>query len=384
MLGTAGSAIVTNLDTNQRFCSIQAANDAASTLAGHTIQLAARSPIDPSILVGQPLITATAIITKPITIRGQPGTVVTAPTGGPSNQRIFDVRSPNVAIEDVEITVNRPAAAVGIYATDQGGLQFTNLALRNNHIRSTGTGSTLTTPLGNTSAAGIALVAGGGAIERAVITGTTILSDTADSTLFSRGIWLREVSAQVVGSEIMATTQDLLFQLASDAPGNPAIDIQANTFRGAGVDLTEPQASVNVLGNTFQPVVPLFPQSLLVKHSYVGGSVSIRNNTFLDHRLAIFSGASRNVTIANNQFTPASGLTEYSHIQVDTGYPTAGTPLILPNNSAVIQGNTFNGAAGSTGRALDFQNSNQTGTATDLPDTTSGFGESDRRRRDRG
>jgi len=373
-LGTVGSGAVTNLNTNEVFCSIQQAIDSATTLNGHTLQLGYRSPFNPTQVLTQPLIIETATINKSITLRGAAGTVLQAPTTS-NNQRILTVRANNVTIEDVEINVNRPNAVAGIYADNQSSAPFNDLTLNNNIIRSVGSGGSLTTPSGNTSAAGVALVGSGGTIERVTINNTDVLSDTATSSVFSRGIWLREVSATVSNSDLIATTQDLLYQFPSDSSGNPAITLSGNTFYGAGLDLTEPNGGVNITvsGNTFAPVSPLASHSLIIKHNYTANTITINNNDFIGHKLAIFSGSSRNVTIANNQFRPAEGLSNYTHIQIDTGYPT-GTPMILADNSVAIYNNTFSGAAGSTGRALDFQNSKATGTATNSPATISGVG----------
>lgn len=299
---------------------------------------------------------------RSLTFTGVGTPMVMAPAG--SNQTIFTIAAANVTIQGFKITVNRPSAAAGIAAIDPAS--FSGAQILNNTIQSTGTGSTFSTPVGNTSAAGIALLGNGGAIESVTIKGNTINSGDA-TNFFSRAIWLREVQATVggatapEGNTLVATTQDLLNQFAS---GGTTL-VQNNTFNGAGIDFTEPNNSpstINIQNNQFAPGSPLFSQSCLIKHNYLNVPVNIANNTFTGHTTGIWSGGSQNVTISGNSFTPATGLASYQNIRVDTAWP--GTQVAPFNsNSVAINGNTFNGAAGSTGAGISFRNGQRTNTA---------------------
>lgn len=298
-------------------------------------------------------------VNRSLTFTGTGMPMVMAPAG--SNQTIFTIAAANVTIQGFKITVNRPNAAAGIAAINPA--VFDGAQLLNNTIQSVGTGSTLTTPFGNTSAAGIALLGNGGAIESVTIKGNTINSGDA-TNFFSRGIWLREVKPTVggataaEGNTIVATTQDLLNQFSS---GGLAL-IQNNTFNGAGLDNTEPNTGpLDILNNQFAPSSPLFSQSCLIKHNYLGVPVNVTSNIFTGHTTGLWSGGSSNVTISNNTFTPATGLAAYQHIRVDTAWP--GTQVAPFNsNSVTISGNTLNGATGSSGIGILFKNGQKANT----------------------
>jgi hypothetical protein len=298
---------------------------------------------------------------RSLTFTGTGLPMVMAPAG--SNQTIFTIAADNVTIQGFKINVNRPNAAAGIAAIDPS--PFNGTQILNNTIQSTGTGSTFSTPVGNTSAAGIALLGNGGAIESVTIKGNTINSGDA-TNFFSRAIWLREVRSTVGGATapegnmLVATTQDLLSQFAS---GGTTL-VQNNTFNGAGLDLTEPNNSpstINIQNNQFAPGSPLFSQSCLIKHNYLNVPVNIANNTFTGHTTGIWTGGSQNVTISGNTFTPATGLASYQNIRVDTAWP--GTQVAPFNsNSVSISGNTLNGAASSSGVGISFRNGQKANT----------------------
>ena len=299
---------------------------------------------------------------RSLTFTGTGLPMVMAPAG--SNQTIFTIAADNVTIQGFKITVNRPNAAAGIAAIDPS--PFNGTQILNNTIQSTGTGSTFASGCcGNTSSAGIALIGNGGAIENVTIKGNTINSGDA-TNFFSRAIWLREVRSTVggatapEGNTLVATTQDLLNQFAS---GGTTL-VQNNTFNGAGIDLTEPNNSpstINIQNNQFAPGSPLFSQSCLIKHNYLNVPVNIANNTFTGHTTGIWTGGSQNVTINGNTFTPATGLASYQNLRVDTAWP--GTQVAPFNsNSVSISGNTFNGAASSTGVGISFRNGQKANT----------------------
>ncbi|MCE7926486.1 MAG: HYR domain-containing protein, partial [Haliscomenobacteraceae bacterium CHB4] len=297
--------------------------------------------------------TEVVTVNKDVTINGLGNPTVTAPAG--SNQKIFTITAAGATLDGFNIEVNRPNAAAGVYAEN-----IDNITVQNCTINSTGSGSTLTTPFGNTDAAGIALLGNGGPIEFCTLDNNDITAGSGPS-VFSRGIWLREMRSTVTDNEIVATTQDLLCQFASG--GTTTID--GNTFTGAGLDITEPNnnpSTVNINNNTFQPASPAFSQSLMIKHNYTGVPVNVTNNQFLDHgNIAILSGSSKDVTISGNTFTPAAAAANFSHILFSTSYPTGGTPIALANNGISIQDNTFNDNGAAVGRAIDIQNGQSLG-----------------------
>jgi hypothetical protein len=331
---------IRNVEDNLNFGTIQAAIDAGTTGNGETLEICAGT------------YTELVTVSKDLTINGLGNPTVTAPVG--TGQKIFNITSNGVTLNGLNIVVNRPNAVAGVYAE-----QRDNITVQNCTIQSTGSGSTLTTPYGNTDAAGIALLCNGGPIETCNIDNNQITAGAGPSA-FSRGIWLREMAATVNANGLTGGAQDLLVQFAAGT----ATNITGNTFNAAGLDLTEPNATtVTVSGNSFLPAVPIFGQSLLVKHNYfVGGVVVINNNTFTGHgNIGILSGSSHGVTVSNNTFTPAATATNFSHILFSTSYPTGGTPIALADNGISIQGNTFNDNGVAVGRAIDVQNGQSVG-----------------------
>jgi hypothetical protein len=373
----SSQTIATNENTGEAFCSVQAALSSPNTLNGHSIRLAVQSPSDSS-WVGSGTIAETLIITKEVTLRGHPDSTLTAPATS-TNARIIEVRANNVAIEDLNIVVNQPFAAAGIYAA--GASAFDNLRIFNNTIRSTGINAVLTIPsLGSSGASAIALQGNTNPVKSVSIISNTILSNLQaginpiTASTFSRAVWLNSVDADIQDNVIGGgLAGDITYQHARASASHDGIDISNNEFHGAGILLVRPEANVDidVHDNLFRaalaselvapfndPATFRVPHGLLVYNNDNNNSIVVRDNEFRNHTLGLMSGASRNVSVLDNDFWPAPNSTNYTHIQVDTGHDTAGSTMDTnAANSITIQGNNFYGDSTSSGRAIDFQNS---------------------------
>lgn len=320
-------APVINLDTNNYYATIQAAIDDPATVNGNTIAVYPTS------------FTELVNINKSITLESQDASAQTngaptvkAPATG-SSAAVISINAPNVTVKDLDVIVEHPYAWSGIRGVASN---FDGVTITNNTISAAGS-YTYTSgqyhygiELPNTAGTG-----------RNVTLSKNIIEAQTSATAFQRGIYLRSCHGVVGGASpadgnaIKAGIQDLLAQFV----GFGALDVQNNTFRGAGVDITEPDShgSVNIASNKFTPEQPA-EQSLLIKHSYSGAPVVVDRNQFKDHQYrAIVAAGSNNVTIKNNDFDVAvTSPYPVAHIELNTKWPGTVTAPYSPNGYTVI------------------------------------------------
>ncbi len=311
----------------------------------------------------------TVSINESLTLLGDSAPTITRTSG--ADQTLITVTAPSVTIQGFTLLVDKPYATAGIYAPGTGG--FNGIQILNNTITSEGTGGFFT-PISSSSSrsAGIALLSTSPTGDSAIIRGNTI--NGADS-LVSRGIWLSQVAATIGGSvgsdgnDITAGIQDVLLSF----PSWNQTTLRKNYFRGAGVDVTEPNSTstgIDIQGNFFVPV-GAFSQALLIKHDYQGVPVNVSENQFTTRTVGIYDGGSSNVSIADNTFNVVAGVTSFRHIVVDTAWP--GT-IVAPyqSNSVSITGNTLNDAGVAGGTGIEFRNGNKGLAAPDFSAITLG------------
>jgi hypothetical protein len=326
-----------------------------------------------TIHIGAGTFTETVVINKTVTLSGAgaDNTIITAPSGT-ANQKLFDVQANDVIIEAIQFWINQPDAATGIYAADPN--PFNNITIRDNKFYTTGSGARTFPPspfpVGATDAVAIALLSRNAGNSATISDNEIIAADSATDAavpFYGRAIWMYNIAATVTGNSIDgALAADIAHQTPSGAStidGNQLLStglLLVGMSNGSTIDVTNntfDQATIEAFNNpAFQP-----PHSIAIRNN-VNGIINIDGNTFLNHKIGVLSGASQNVTVTNNTFTPAAARAgyEYSHILFDSGYETNGTMVRNTANSITIQGNTFNGSD-ATGRALDFQNSSDTG-----------------------
>jgi len=324
-------APVINLDTNNYYSTIQSAIDDPATVNGNTIAVYPTS------------FTELVNINKSITLESQDASSQTsgaptlkAPASG-SAAAVISINAPNVTVKDLDVIVEHPYAWTGIRGVSSN---FDGVTLTNNTIAAAGS----YTYTSGQYHYGIELPNSTGSGRNVNISRNTIEGQTS-ATAFQRGIYLRACHGTVGGATladgntIKSGIQDLLAQFV----GFGVLDVQNNTFLGAGVDVTEPDShgSVNITSNNFTPEQAA-AQSLLIKHSYSGAPVVVDNNQFKDHQYrAIVAAGSNNVVIKNNDFdVSVNSPYPVAHIELNTKWPGTVTAPYNPNGYTVID-NTF-------------------------------------------
>ncbi len=295
-------------------------------------------------------------INKPLTLTTDGGATITAHYNA-WNLTLIDVQADNVTIDGFSIIVNRPEAVAGIVASDRTGL-----IVRNCVIQDAGFGGSFDNPYLATDAVGIAVLSANSAsAESVVITNNRILISISTLGARTRSIWLRQVYGEVTNNEILGLAHDALIQFSYGG----TTTVSGNQFKGAGVDITEPNGGPIVIqNNSFLPPAPSFAQSLLIKHNYNPVPINVTGNTFIGHSVGIRSTASRDVTIEDNNFLPFYDTTVFTHTLVNTAYPTSGTQSPLGGaNSITFTNNHFRGstASGLNGTAIEIRNDNSKG-----------------------
>lgn len=289
-------------------------------------------------------------VDKPISLIGSSPVTITSPAG--LNNTLITVEADNVTIDSFALIVNRPSATAGIDARDQDGLTVQNCV-----IQDTGSRGWFDNPYLFTNVVGIAVLSDDDTAEVVTITNTQIILDSGAYSFYTRGIWLRKAYGIVANNELFGLEQDALLQYPS---GGETI-LENNSFYGAGVSIKEPESGpVTVQNNAFVPVSDSFPQSLLIKNNHNPVAVNVISNTFSGHKIGLYSGASRDVTVHNNTFIPAPDATVFTHTQINTSYPSCcknGEPISV-TNSITLTNNVFqkSTATGMHGTAIEVMN----------------------------
>jgi hypothetical protein len=81
----------------------------------------------------------------------------------------------------------------------------------------------------------------------------------------------------------------------------------------------------------------------------------VQNNLFIHYKnIGLFSSASRNITVLENEFSPSDSASEFISIYANTKLFTAGTQNTNYSNQIDIRGNIFNAGLDSMGAAIVF------------------------------
>lgn len=84
-------------------------------------------------------------------------------------------------------------------------------------------------------------------------------------------------------------------------------------------------------------------------------SALVQGNEFIHYKnIGLFSSASRNITVLENEFSPSDSATEFISIYANTKLFTAGTQNTNYSNKIDIKGNIFNAGLDSMGAAIVF------------------------------
>lgn len=273
---------------------------------------------------------------------------------------VITVTAPNAIIDGLNLKVNQAACLRGIYAS--GG--YNNIIIRNNLIQST---NPLTTGMVFDS---YGILLDGYGTNQITIQANTVMreDDTRDS--FGRGVRFYGCHGTVGGAlPADGNTIGAFYTMQWTANNGGAMVIRNNVLYGT-THILQPAAFNHVISdNTFSAYgaayAPLIWALLEIRSNLNAGSmITVENNQFVDHiYFGVFSGRSRNVVVKHNTFTPLAGAgpDTYRHVAVNTKQQTAGVDAPTPSAITIIQ-NTFNGAAGTGGTAIEIADHNASGT----------------------
>jgi len=334
---TAG--VVTNTNTNEVFCSIQAAINDAQTLNTHTID------------VDTGYYSENVIVSKELTLFGNISNPSSKPVVEGSVGQTFSVTVPNVTINNFVIRFNQIAVTSGIKAATSGS--FNNLTIKNNEIE--GTANT-GVPIFNSF--GIQAGNAGGPNYDQLNIDSNEIKHTGNSPL-GRGVRTLNCYGDWTNNEINGFYS---FQ-SGDIQGG-LLNIESNDLKG--------NAEINYLGNGAHSFINNicepsnaygggtdFAMIELKNITLPGASLMVSGNSIQNYvNFGIFSGRSGNVTIDNNTFIPDLSAVNFRSIRIDTKQRTLAPQPAFTSN-AVITNNTFNGnsALGQTGISVELANS---------------------------
>jgi hypothetical protein len=140
---------------------------------------------------------------------------------------------------------------------------------------------------------------------------------------------------------------------------NGDLMIDNNMFSGNTL-ITYPNAgtAIEITNNTFDAYNDLVASNLatLAEIRAVNNStVLIEGNSFLNYKnIALFSSASRNVTVKDNVFTPLPTANAFISLMANSKLFTAGTQNTSYANKIEVMGNSFNAGVAGTGAAIVY------------------------------
>lgn len=253
--------------------------------------------------------------------------------------------------------------------------------------------SNLRIEMGLTAADGFGGIVASGNYDGLIIDNNEIIS----TKLFSVGMVFNSYAIQISGGngQVVTISNNLIEPLdsAHDAHG-----------RGLGIGLNgTPGPGANIYGNTVRAYYPIqsientadlmcdnnfFTGYVLIAYPSVGttstftnntfdaynnqvaanlisllelrafndnAAAMVQNNEFINYKnIGLFSSASRNITVIENEFSPSDSATAFISIYANTKLFTAGTQSTNYSNEIAIRGNIFNAGFDSSGTAIAF------------------------------
>jgi len=295
-------------------------------------------------------------ITKSVVLRGNGGAPNTRPKLATNVSDMFTVEAPNVVIEnftmDLGFSINTGFCAI----VHRSANNFNGLIIQDNEIRSTSFGVFVV----NYSAYGIQLYHNTStpgvtnSVNNVTIRRNTIGSESIINPFFGRGIMLGdpnmgEAPQGIIGGNTTADANTIVAYYAIQTVHNvsaPTVFMH-NNLTGE-FTVTKPFHTVTIDSNNFTVTNPLIRPEIgayvNIKEVNTPGQVNVRYNVFNNfENVAVFSGASRNVTLQGNRYKPVSGqYKNYICVFANTKYRTTGVqPLPTFSNSISITRDTF-------------------------------------------
>ena len=335
--------VASNTTTSVRFCSIQSAIDAPSTLAGNTV----------NVFEGAHTLTTGINITKSISLVGNNGVLANKPiiTGGDvANKALIYVAVPNVTISNLHLrfqesnfnnATTTTTAGYGIKSGPTGS--FNNLTITDNLIEGTNSsyvfnsaaiflgvlntnGNDKVTILRNTVGHTVSNNALGRAVRASNINGNI------DDNNF-KAHYATIQAGDMSGGALIVNNNTLQGKLAMNGYVNPGNKITNNVITSGG--------NVDAMGQTGADRQPALIE--VISTINPGSTVEVSGNTLNDFKLlgmAVFY--SSNVSVINNTFNPLSGSSNTVGLYFDTKTTNSGTPGAKSFSNLIVKQNTFN------------------------------------------
>ena len=345
-----GTGIVTNTNTGESFCTIQAAIDDAQTLTGHTISVGSGT-YDEQVKINKSLTILGAGATQPVI--NYTGVVSGKPT-------LFDISADAVTIDNIHFNVDLAKLKSAIIASAPG---IDNITVQNNVVDAYGTPSS-----GTYSDRNAVSINYGGSTNYRVATGgvnniiyqNNTVNGNMPVSYFRAGVAVDEGGGTFTGNTSQVINHDVLVRFGSNGP----VHVTNNTFNGGGVELNDMNAgagTLTVAGNTFDATFAntAAPGAavLRLRNNFHGKATNVSGNTFSNHQWAVSLENYNSVTVNENVFTPLAGSSTFHHV-------TVNTKLIATNSSSVtqvtitadIRNNIFNGSGSAGGSGVTFLN----------------------------
>ena len=240
-VGASAGGLVTNINTNLKYCSIQAAISDVLTINGHTIEVSAGT-YDEQVLVNKGVLIKGVGASMPVV--DFTGTVA----GKPS---VFDVSVRDVKLENLRIRVDMTKLNSAVIAS---GTDIDNFNITNDSVEAYGSSAAGTFgSYGNRNAVSINYsgptnysIASGG-VDNVNVQGLTVSGVLNDgfgvARFFRAGVSCDEVGGVFNGNTLQSINHDVLVRFGNN--GN--VEYKNNNFNGGGAEISDMNPGAGVI-----------------------------------------------------------------------------------------------------------------------------------------
>ncbi|WP_207494418.1 right-handed parallel beta-helix repeat-containing protein [Aridibaculum aurantiacum] len=359
-----GLGFVTNTNTGETFCSIQAAVNDAQTANGHTIQ-ATSGTYNEQVSINKSLTVKGIGATKPVVDF----------TGTPSLARLtlFQVTVPNVTIDNFEFKVDLSRVGSAVVASSAN---VNNIVISNNQVKPYRSSASYTSyGLRNafninhgtyrnagTSVTGIMVTNNEVSFSDAgnpIIPATSPANETAG---FRAAVAVDQGSGIFENNNFKSINHDVQVRFTSIGD----VLVANNRCNGGGVEIAEYNAGAGlttISGNTFNSAFAntSAPNTAVLrfKNNQSNRPVVVTGNTINGAEWGVSMENFRNILLQNNEFTPLPNSTSFHHLTINTKTISTNSASIDQTQiSADIKNNVFKGSGVPGGTAIGFYNHN--------------------------
>ena len=269
---------------------------------------------------------------------------------------VMKVTAPGVTISNLvfKMGLTSTSGMRGIVGTDG----FNDITISGNEFYSTKSGGFLSTGMVFGSYA-VLLYSPVANQLNVNIDNNIINLETAGNDAFGRGIGIGFNASGTNGPGGIISNNDIAAYYPIQSIGlGKNLDVTNNHLEGMTM-LNSPKGGTTTLsGNTFdghndQYAGYIF--TLLDIRAINNGSVILSQNTFVNYiTTAVFTMASKNVSVLGNTFTPSTNADQFISLVVNTKLQTSGTQSTTYPSEITIKGNTFNHGVADKGTAITF------------------------------